>query len=339
MASIDHRLAQGLNKPVLVLSAYNRFYVDHDPYSFTAPGVHVTPLRRPEALFDQLFAGVVGTPAAVLRARASRRSILSMVRGELSRIKAQLPSDERIAFDSHLDGVARVEQTLQAGATAACTPSGRTVVPLTGGLYGETNQRARFRAFADLTAMAFACDLSRIASIQWAGEGTALSWYPTHWRGDMHGLSHTTATTSVASTFANILKDIASEFAYLLDQLEARDAMAATSACWGTPMGWGFSHTSMGTPFVVAAGPQAGLITNRYWRFGTYSIRTQRQQLGLSGGGSEYDSSVGELAHSRLLVTLCQAFGRPDINNLITRPSTASTFDPSMNQPLTQLLS
>ena len=124
----------------------------------------------PYKMFDRLFTGGVGGAAGsdmdAERLRVKRKSVLDFVKDELGDLqKNVVGTQDKVKIDSHLDSVRDVERRLQmpkqtcGGVTK---PDGTLNLDLNESfpkILGIMNQ---------LSAMAFACDRTRIASMQYS---------------------------------------------------------------------------------------------------------------------------------------------------------------------------
>lgn len=139
----------------------------------------------PRAAYDQLFTGFVPPDAGDAELAAyelrKRQSVIDLVRGDYERLLPRLGTADLQRMDRHLSEIRDLEALLAAtppNATATCfqlpDPGADPVVggaqESVGGAdfdtsLGFSDEPTRARLFADLIAMAFACDLTRSASI------------------------------------------------------------------------------------------------------------------------------------------------------------------------------
>jgi hypothetical protein len=131
--------------------------------SFRANGQAEAVERNPQKLFQTLFANRMtgGTDtAAAEKARRRQISVLDGVRADAQRLNARLGAADRQAMDRYLQSVLELEQQ-----TTVVTPSTCAVPmqPTSGG-----NWHSKTKQFIDLTVLAMACDLTRVATIQYS---------------------------------------------------------------------------------------------------------------------------------------------------------------------------
>lgn len=159
--------------------------------SASGPRAGIAPESQPDRVFARVFAGVTpSTPDDPTAGRrlAERRSILDLVRTDLEALKGRLGSEPARHLEHHLTAVRAIEGRLASG-TPLCTP-GRAADPSPSpdGSYG-----AEGRLQTDLTVTAMACDLTRVATINF---GSFVDERPFPWLGidDRHHImSHSGA--------------------------------------------------------------------------------------------------------------------------------------------------
>lgn len=147
----------------LALSATPSNDVAQGVLSFKPGGQPETITRNPKQLFDTLFGGgMVGMtddPAAIA-ARARQQSVLDLVRADAQRLVQRLGSEDKKRLDQYLTSVSELETQINATPPSSCTSP---MQPATGG-----NWHSKAKAFIDLAVVAMACDLTRVALLQYS---------------------------------------------------------------------------------------------------------------------------------------------------------------------------
>lgn len=160
----------------------------------------VPPETNPFTAYTRIFADV--DPAAremALRRLSMRQSALDAVNGELRSLKPKLSADDRLRLERHETSLRDIETSLSAMASQvpACTT-------LSLGTSFDTLDTTRWsdlgRLFFRISAMAFACDLSRVINFNWSGN-TSDRVYPELGYTDGH---HTISHDSSAPAFDKI---------------------------------------------------------------------------------------------------------------------------------------
>ncbi len=147
----------------------------------------LTPEFSPQAIFNRIFANftpptgggstpppATPTPPAVDPEQQRQRLIVDYVKKDADRLKAKLGTEDRHRLDAHLTAVRDLEVALfppvstpDPGTPAPNPPatSSACVKPSAPGSGGDANNDTRAKWMADLTALAFACDLTRVVSL------------------------------------------------------------------------------------------------------------------------------------------------------------------------------
>jgi hypothetical protein len=208
----------------------------------------------------------VGDPNAAAQKRAEQGAILDLLKDDLARLRGRVSTEEYPKIDAHLTGLAALEQRLTAMPPAvACTAPAMPAAAAT------QNQNAAYptevNAMLDLVLHAFACDLTRVASVQlshgfsgvihtWLGQNTA-----------HHTMSHD-ATVDRRPELQAIDKWYATQFASFLMKMDAIDEgngtlLDNTLVVWGRELGT-TSHAMQPWPVVMIGGAQGALRTGRF---------------------------------------------------------------------------
>ncbi len=276
----------------------------------------VASVNDPVQIFGRLFADPPASPddpaarLAQMQKLARRTSVLDHVLGEYKSLAARVGTDDRQRLEQHFTAVRNVEMRLatQAGMSApqaaackkAASPTATTDIPKLG------------RTLMDLLKIAWECDLTRVATIQWGQAATNLTL---RWLGmtkDWHTVSHNPGEMdpTAVKQLVDIDTWLAGELAYFLGELrktpdaEGGNLLTSSSVLWVNEIARGYDHSQVAVPFLVAGRLGGALRTGRRLKF--------------SGR-----------AHNDLLVTVMNAMGIPG----------AQFGDPRHNQgPLPGLL-
>lgn len=262
---------------------------------YAGPEQPLSPRDDPYVTLIDLFGDLAGSTAELERIRHEQRSVLDAVAADLQRFAAGQSASDRHRLEAHLDGVRQIERRLDLSLdlVGSCEP-----ITIDDQLDPQHNDN--FAAITeiqlDLLVLALRCDLTRVASFQWA-EAVALTRMT--WLGpeflSHHGLSHRDDDDPVAiEQLTAINRWYAQRVAGLLDRLIASDdghgsLLDETLVVWGNELDKGNTHTAKRLPFVLAGGKAHGLVTGRVVR---------REET---------------VPHNRLLVSLCHLCGRSDV--------------------------
>lgn len=235
-------------------------------FSFLSSGSPVSPEDNPINAFARLFGD--GTPPP---SGDPRLPILDSAMTELQALQSKLGSTEQQKLERHLDSLREVEQRLEAASGVVCDPSGWNTegFAVPPGWHGYPPVYDREENFVlvgklqtDLILEALACDLTRIASLQWSHpvSPTHLSWAGAGQR--HHDASHygNPASTS-AQDFVLSQRWFTARFAELLEALAARadpsgdgTLLDHTRVLLFSELGDSNLHDHRRCPFVLAGG-------------------------------------------------------------------------------------
>lgn len=263
-----------------------------------------------EVIYERLFGGFVG-PDPDRRPLRQRQS-LAVLRGELSRLQAELPRDDRERLQQHLAGLEAFEARLDAAALT-CDP---------GVLPDAATASAKAEADLWLIRQAFACDRTRVIGysltpeVNWVREEDVPRLIPgwSNATGEVHNTSHMSRTNPGAVEDMTRLKQWeAARVAQLIDLLEATPdgegtLLDNTLVVWCTCMSHGGHHISRNTPAVVIHGSGGPWDTGRYLRSpGAMADITVEDW---SSNSREFQANIGNgFPNNQLLVSIAQAFG------------------------------
>ena len=118
--------------------------------------------------------GVVVDPAAIERQLLQKRSVLDFVRGDLGRLRGQIPGSQNVKLDAHLEGIRLLESKITRSApvmTAGCSKPTLAPEPASGRSGREKDEVIHATVSANNLAIiraAFQCDLTRVATFSFA---------------------------------------------------------------------------------------------------------------------------------------------------------------------------
>jgi hypothetical protein len=176
---------------------------------------------NPAAVFNRLFAGFTPKDPTDPRDRL-RASVLDAVKDDAKRLQVKLGANDRARLDQHLTAISELRTQILA-LPPVVTSSCVVPTPIT-----QTNQdqsgvepyEAVNKAFSDLMALAFACDLTRVVTYQFSGSVGGQCFKdlsPGQPRDNEHSLTHDAAAQGAVN---DGIKFTMRCFAYTLDRLK-----------------------------------------------------------------------------------------------------------------------
>jgi hypothetical protein len=292
--SIDQEVVKTIGQDTLLPSLELGVHaLDNDVQgriAYAGPARPLPPMNDPTAVFDRLFSTLgtkAGTEMEQLRLR--RKSVLDVVQDQFTAVNGRLGSDDKAKLDAHLTLVRDVERRLTDGGTPNdCeAPERPSLIDAT----SEADIPRIADLEIDLLALAFACDLTRVASIQFS---TALNRVRYPWinaTGEGHLLSHSGVSDSVARVQLEARDAFhASRLARFLDKLSQipegnGTALDNTLVLWGNEVAVGATHAHTDMPLLMVGGG---------WHFRTGRALTYQRA-----------------SHANLLVSVLNAMGVP----------------------------
>jgi hypothetical protein len=171
----------------------------------------VPPTFSPQIAFGDLFTGFIPpdpTEAAAAKFLLERRrSVIDLVKGDTDALMKKLGAADKIRMQRHFDELRALESKLQElqlpdGSSCMMLPDPGADPPIGGAIdNGDTagyasngawsDEEKRATVMVDLIAMAFTCDLSRVASLMFTYAQCFLNMNPLYnYPSDLHEMSH-----------------------------------------------------------------------------------------------------------------------------------------------------
>jgi len=253
------------------------------------------PEDDPARVYAAVFADLHTPPDVLARARARDRSILDTVGAQYARVAARLGAADRARLDQHLTAVREVEARLVAPFVSPGPACHDPAAPA-----AATMANDDFPAIGalqmDLLVMALACDVTRVASLQWSRSqsATRFTWLPSPISEGHHELSHRgDGDAAAVDKLTRINQWYAAQLGALLDRLAAvpegdGTLLDHTLVLWCNELAKGNTHSHVGAPYVLAGRAGGALGTGRFLQF------------------------TGDVAHNDLLLAILRLMGLPD---------------------------
>lgn len=161
-ASLDQVIADhiGADSPfrTLTMASTDATAVGQGHISWRAAGELETVYRSPRALFDTLFSSF-GDVEEADRIREREASILDSVLEDANRLNARLGTADQQRLEQYLESVAELERRVAAHHRSCETPEEPE---------GAHDHHTKSRLYLDLAVAALACDLTRVATLQYS---------------------------------------------------------------------------------------------------------------------------------------------------------------------------
>ncbi len=311
--------------------------------SFGPGGAPLPKIIDPVQAYNTLFANYAPTndpaaQAAVLRHRGLGRSVVDFVKGDINRLYPKLAAPEQQKLQQHLDSLRDLEKQFDAAtmtAGAGCMPAGPPDASKFPHLkqynQGEPYFDAITNAFLDILAQAFACDITRFATLFMAD--LSYSANPLGLPADNHGgVAHTYNGSDLGSDghpvgagdpasqalLARFNRYSYGKIALLMQKLDAAGVLDNVLICASSDMGNPALHSTRNVPTLLAGG------ANGIFRMGR-RLKMAADCPSTTPWCSPTDATFTATANSKLLVSIAQAFGQTDVTSFGTQSNPAWT--------------
>jgi Protein of unknown function (DUF1552) len=304
---------------------------------YNASGVFVDPMDDPVKAASTCFPNMSSGSSGPDKTTFIRQQLFGNgtqageLNGELNSLMPKLCNEDRSQLQALQDGWNSLYTQLQAAATASakCTPPGAVTT--------TTDFPTNAKQQMDLLALALACDLTRVASIQFSTSTSQVThkWLGSNQTDIHHSYSHQGPTSLYAiapctmynnmglcavtpdiyaANNINLYQNTAqqeaidqfytTQVAYLAQKLNGITGASGTLLdqsviCWGNELDMGAAHNHDDTPFVLVGGANGQLKTGNLVTF----------PLDLSGNNTT--AVKNDRSHNDLLLTLAKVMGTP----------------------------
>lgn len=237
--------------------------------SYLGPGQPVPPDDDPWHVWTRLFTDLQADPAVLAKLKAERKQVLDAVMEDYASVSAQVGYADRQKLEAHRAAISEIEKHLDSAAVVG----GACQIPSVGApidIYANDNYPQIGKLQLDLLAMAIACDLTRVASVQWTTVQTGKVFT---WLGQSHTHHEISHMAGSGGEFEQAMVDISSwhaqQLAYLMGKLKEipegdGTALDNTVILWCTDISRGWTHDRLDMPYVLAGGAGGAWKTGRY---------------------------------------------------------------------------
>lgn len=245
-ATVIPSVQLAISKRVITSEGPTLQYISH-----RGPDQPLTQIFDPREAWERLFGSftVPDDPTKPVRLNA-----LDAVREDVKRLQAKVGANDRMRLEAHLQSVAQLHQQIDALAPACELPPQPDQT--NDDVDGQEQIEAVNRAMSDLVALAFACDITRVASIQFTGSVAYTVFNNLGITMGHHDMTHEAAQNENvdAATIFTI-----EQFAYLLEALMGTpegDGNLLDNSCalLGSDAASGLTHAVFDQPCIVAGG-------------------------------------------------------------------------------------
>jgi hypothetical protein len=232
-----------------------------------------TPMAKeidPRLVFERLFGNQLKGETDKARDQRERyqKSILDFVGEDAAQLQRKLGTTDQRKLDEYLSGLREIERRIQLAQPVIEVGQAKLTRPA--GIPQDYSDHLRI--LADLLALAFQADLTRIATFVFANDGSNRSYRAIDVAEGHHDLSHHGFNKEKQAKIAKINRFHVAQYAYLLEKLNSIKEGDGTllDSCmivYGSGIGDGNRHNHDNLPILLAGKGGGSLKTGRHVRY------------------------------------------------------------------------
>ena len=243
--------------------------------AWKSPTQPMPPEPNPRLMFERLFgSGSPGERAKNLaRRRAGQQSILDYVLDDARKMQKRLAGGDREKLDQYLGGVREIEKRLErAELLSAEDPQ----IAAPQGISPDIAEHVRVTF--DMLLLAFQSDLTRVATLILAHEGSNQSFEHIGISEGHHDLSHHRSVAESVEKVAQIDRWYVEQFAHFLQKLQdtkdtdGNSLLHNSMIVYGSGNADGNRHTHSNLPIILAGHGGGTLTPDRYQHYGAQPL-------------------------------------------------------------------
>ncbi len=224
------------------------------------------PEVNPRLAFERLFGADAGeSPEVRARRRLYRESILDLVQEDTRQLQSELGPTDRRKLEEYLTAVRDIEKRIEAAEANPDRVDPEMEKPA--GVPIDYDEHAKL--MFDILAVALEADITRIATLMLAREGSNLSYRQINVSEAHHGLTHHRGNEENIQKIGDINRHHMTLFARFIDRLaNAPDGdftvLDRSMIVYGSGISDGNRHTHHDLPILIAGKGNGFLKTNRH---------------------------------------------------------------------------
>lgn len=206
--------------------------------------------RDPQAVYAKLFGNFVPAddPSGELRVK-----MLDAVHEDAKRLMSRVGKRDQQRIDAHMESILQLQKQISALPPACTIPADPGVTNKDDDLGHEPLEEVS-KVMADLVAMAFTCDVTRVVSFHQSGSVGGTVYHMTGTESEEHGLSHEEGGHELIHKAVVFNMGC---FAYLLEKLKSvgegdGHLLDRSIVLLGSDCAEGYTHSCVDQPIIVA---------------------------------------------------------------------------------------
>jgi hypothetical protein len=254
--------------------------------SWYGAGKGAAPENSPQAIWERVFSDVQTNPQQASALLTQRKSVLDAALGQAGSLRAQVGAEDQKKIDNYLESFRAVEKRLSLGSIsgAGCSKPPAPGTGTTGAPRGSAsvwdaveNLPMTTRTQMDLLALALACDLTRVATIQMSNEANNLIFTFLGNTGRWHDLSHNGSKEAgweaLMDQYIKVQRWNSEMLGYLVTRMKELNVFTGSVVLWVNPMNNGQIHNSLNLPIALLGSAAGFFKQGRHVRLATNGDR------------------------------------------------------------------
>jgi hypothetical protein len=217
--------------------------------------------RNPQLIFETLF-GDGASPAERSARKREDRSILDSVLADAARLKRDLGPSDLARFSDYMEDIREIERRIALAEQTARLEADRPETALM-----PFDQHVKL--MLDLQVLAFKADITRVATMMFSRDLSAMTYPESGVPDAYHALSHHQDDPTRMERYAKINAYHVSILAHFLDRLRSTpdgdsNLLDNSLVMYGSPMGNSNAHDHIALPILIAGTGAGKYETNRH---------------------------------------------------------------------------
>ena len=231
---------------------YNYSCVYTDSISWASPTEPLPMIRDPRVAFDILF-GAGGSPEERAQRRATRRSILDWIAGDVEEVRREVGAIDRTRLDQYLDNVRELERRIQMVEAHNSSGATRELPDAPAGVPDSFAEHMKL--MYDTMALALETGMTRVISFKLGRDSQNRVFPESGTNRPFHPASHHGNKEDAIMDFNKICQYRMSMLPYFLERLSTtmegdKSLLDRSMILWGSPMADGNIHNHRRCPLV-----------------------------------------------------------------------------------------
>ncbi|MCG8467273.1 MAG: DUF1552 domain-containing protein [Gemmatimonadetes bacterium] len=280
---------------------YNYSCAYTDSLSWASPTEPLPMIRDPRVAFDMLF-GAGGSPEERAARRATRRSLLDWIAGEVSSLKSQLGPEDQRRMDQYLTNIRELERRIEMVEARNSSGEERALPEAPAGVPDSFTEHMQM--MFDIQVLALETDMTRVISFKTGRDAQNRVFPESGSDRPFHPASHHGNRHEAILEFNKICQFRVGQLPYLIDKLKNTmegdtSLLDSSVVMWGSPMADANLHNHRRAPLILLGKGNGMLEGNNHVKADDGTPMANAMLTVMNGLGMNMDAfgdSTGELS-------------------------------------------